>query len=254
MTKTISILGCGWLGKPLAFKLSESYSVNASNRTQKNAEEFSTKNIQHFAINLEDEIISTSPFYYADILILPIAYKNITDFKRLVNAIEKSSIQHVIFISSTSVYDNNNTTVTEDMPTNNSALAQIENLFLNTSNFDTVIIRFSGLFGYNRNPVNFISSTKKMSNPLGYINLIHRDDCISIIESIIKKECWGTIFNACCSDHPQRKAFYTALAKKYDKPFPVFETTHKDSFKIVSNTKLVSTLDYSFIYNDLTAV
>lgn len=254
MTKTVSILGCGWLGKPLAIKLSDLYMVKASNRTDANAKEFSKLNIKHYSINLEDNPINILDFLTADILILPIAYKNIADFKRLVDTIEKSSIQHVVFISSTSVYDNSNSTVTENTPTNNSALSQIEKLFLNASNFDTTIIRFSGLFGYNRNPANFISSIKKMSNPSGYVNLIHRDDCISMIENIIKKECWNTIFNACCSDHPQRKAFYTALAKKYDKTLPVFETTHKDSFKIVSNTKLVTTLNYSFIYNDLTAI
>lgn len=254
MTKTVSILGCGWLGKPLAIKLSEMYMVKASNRTDANAKEFSALNIKHYSINLEDNPIKALDFLKADILILPIAHKNIPDFERLVNAVENSSIQNVIFISSTSVYDNNNSTVTEEIPTNKSALSQIEKLFLNASHFETTILRFAGLIGYNRNPINFISSAKKMANPSGYVNLIHRDDCISIIENIIKKECWNTILNACCSDHPQRKAFYTALAKKHNKPLPIFEITHNDSFKIVSNTKLVTTLNYAFIYNDLTAI
>ncbi|TYC16232.1 NAD(P)H-binding protein [Bizionia gelidisalsuginis] len=253
MTKTISILGCGWLGKPLAFKLSASYSVKASNRSIENAVEFEKNNIKHYAINLEDKTIATSNFLKANVLILPIAYKNIANFERLVNEIEKSSIQHVIFISSTSVYDNTNGTVTENAPTNNSALSQIEKLFLNASNFDTTIIRFSGLFGYNRNPANFISASKKMPNPEGYVNLIHRDDCIAIIEEIIKKDCWNTIFNACCSSHPKRNSFYIALAKSYNKPSPDFESG-SSSYKLVSNAKLVNTLNYEFIYNDLTKI
>ncbi|MBQ0768072.1 MAG: dTDP-glucose 4,6-dehydratase, partial [Bizionia sp.] len=122
------------------------------------------------------------------------------------------------------------------------------------SHFETTILRFAGLFGYNRNPANFISSSKKMANPKGYVNLIHRDDCIGIIEEVIANKYSRTIFNACCSSHPQRNTFYTVLAKKYNKPLPVFTTQPNTAYKIVSNDKLVNTLNYSFIYNDLTNI
>jgi nucleoside-diphosphate-sugar epimerase len=254
MTKTISVLGCGWLGKPLALKLSDNYVVKASNRTHENRSTFEHHNIIHYIIDIQDESLVRSEFLKADILVLPITHKNSSDFKRLIASIERSSIKQVIFISSTSVYENKNTIVTEETPTNSSDLAQIEQLFLKAKNFDTTLIRFAGLYGYNRNPVNFISSTKTMSNPEGYINLIHRDDCIAIIEKIISENLGNTVFNACCSSHPKRKDFYTGLATKYGKPLPEFEATSKDRFKIVSNDKLVHTLNYTFIHNDLTTI
>ena len=252
MDKEVSILGCGWLGKNLAYHLKKrNYIVKGANTTTKNSIEFQERNIPHYVINLNHQELNFSDFLSSKILIISITLKNIALFKRFVKEIEQSSIEKVIFISSTSVYQNTNGIVSENSLVNASFLAQIENIFKPNSFFKTTIIRFGGLYGYNRNPVNFISKTRKMLNPNGYVNLIHRDDCIAIIEKIIENGLWNELFNACCGSHPKRKTFYINLAKKYDKKLPEFETDREESFKIISSEKLVKRLNYNFKHNDL---
>ena len=57
-----------------------------------------------------------------------------------------------------------------------SPLLEIENLFLNNFHFKTTIIRFAGLFGYNRKPGNFFKDGKIIPDPKGFVNMIHQDD------------------------------------------------------------------------------
>ena len=52
----------------------------------------------------------------------------------------------------------------------------------------------------------------KVENPEAPINLIHQSDCIEIIEKIIGKEIWNTVFNAVAPFHPSRKKYYTEKA------------------------------------------
>ena len=88
----------------------------------------------------------------SDILLIAITSKDIDAYERLIEQIEISSIQKVIFISSTSVYPASNSIVTEETATMNTPLSEIENLFKNNTFFETTIIRFAGLFGPGRHP------------------------------------------------------------------------------------------------------
>ena len=186
MNQRISILGSGWLGLPLAVELiSKGYKVNGSTTSMTKVRELEAQGITPFIIDTEDELNNISNFLCADVLIIAITSKNISAFKNLIKKIEKSKVCKVLFVSSTSVYPNTNGIVTEETVTNNSPLAHIENLFRTNTFFESTILRFGGLFGYDRKPGNFIKSGKKMDNPEGYTNLIHRDDCIRIIENII---------------------------------------------------------------------
>ena len=160
-------------------------------------------------------------------------------------------MQKVLFVSSTSVYPNTNGIVTEETHTNNSPLADIEKLFKSNSFFESTIIRFGGLFGYDRKPGNFFKSGKKIENPEGYINFIHRDDCIRIIEQIIVKDAWNKVLNACSDSHPTRREFYLNEAKKLDKSRVFFNEKSENDYKIVNSEKLKKLLDYEFEYDNL---
>lgn len=251
MYKKISILGCGWLSKSLAFYLADKgFTVKGSNTSNKNKKEFEQNNIEPYLIDISKEKVNYSDFLSSEILIISITNKNISNFKRLVSAIENSPVKKVIFISSTSVYENLNTIVFENSKRNNLKLSKIEDIFKN-SKLETTIIRFGGLFGYDRNPVNFIPKTKKMQQPNGYVNLIHRDDCELVIEKIIENNLWNEVFNACSGFHPKRKEFYTKLAKKYNEKPPIFEVNAKESYKIVSNKKLLKKILCNLKYDML---
>ena len=150
--KDVSILGCGWLGKPLAVSLLEAgYSVKGTTTSEIKVDELEALDIETYLINIED-FEEYDLFLQSDILIVAITSKNIDAFESLVDQIQNSSIQKVLFISSTSVYPNTNSVITEDNQTVEKPLATIENLFRNNNYFETTIIRFAGLFGPGRHP------------------------------------------------------------------------------------------------------
>ena len=252
MKPKISILGCGWLGKALAYELIlKGYNVKGSSTSNNNFDKLKLNGITPFVIDINKITDTISDFLLSDILIIAIPSKNISGFENLIIKIEASELRKVIFISATSVYPNTNGEVTEQTETNNTPLAYIENLFKSNSVFETTIIRFGGLFGYDRKPGNFVKNNKIIQNPEGYVNLIHRDDCIRIIENIIIKNTWKTILNACTDSHPTRRAFYQKEAKKVGKMMINFDEKSENNYKIVNSDKLKSLLDFEFKYAEL---
>lgn len=249
MKETISILGCGWIGEALAIELvNRHYPVKTSTRSKYISDELSDISTQHFCIDIDHGIYDIS-FFKADVLVIAIPSKNIEGFKELLKNLN-TNIKTIIFISSTSVYKPSKKPIDEQSERNKNALAQIEDLFLD-SDYDTIILRFAGLYGYNRKPVNFISKVRKMSNPNGCINLVHRDDCITIIAALIEQKYRQGIFNVCASTHPKRKIFYTKLAKLNHCPTPIFDEDGEEIMKQIDNTKIKENLAYTFTHDDL---
>jgi len=251
VNKKVSILGCGWLGKALAQTLvSANYNIKGSTTKVENLSNLKQLGISPFIVNIETDLFDTH-FLDTDVLVIAITSKNTSAFKNLITLIKKSSVKKVVFVSSTSVYNNSDTTITEETETNGGSLAQIEQLFINTTGFKTTILRFGGLFGYNRQPGNFFKNGKPITNPEGYINFIHRDDCISIIKNTIEQDVFGHVFNACTDSHPTRRDFYTHEFKKLNRITPVFDENSINEFKIINSDKLKTKIDYEFIYSDL---
>ncbi len=252
MKQTISILGIGWLGKSLAKQLIEKgYSVKGSTTSQEKIEELEGLRIKAYRINLnslEDNIVE---FLDSDILISAIPFKDVVAFQKFSLEVEKSPIKKVIFISSTSVYEATNQIITEKTLTDRTDLAIIENIFRKSNNFDTTVVRFSGLIGYQRKPGNFFPVEKIIPNPNGFVNMIHQDDCVQIIARIIEKDIWNETFNACADTHPSRLDFYTKAALEVGRSEPKFQSKDDKAFKIVSNQKLKVLLDYTFKYPDV---
>jgi len=195
-------------------------------------------------------------FLRSQVLIINIPSKDIDGFKRLVNAIEHSEIESVLFVSSTSVYENQDTVISESdgAESQHHPLLIIEKLFRDSDEFETTIVRFGGLIGYNRHPGRFFRGNKVVNNPDSGVNLIHRDDCINIIEKIVANETWGEVFNACADSHPTKREFYTQAAGLLGAPAPIFAESDEEAFKIISNEKVKRVLDYSFVYPDLMTI
>jgi len=248
----ISMLGCGWLGMPLSQDLiKQGYQIKASTTTETKLQKMEAAGIMPFLINIDTISADIQEFLSSEVLIIAITSKNIEGFKKLILQIDKSSIKKIIFISSTSVYDNSKEIITESSNTNTSVLSEIEQLFIGNPNFLTTVVRFGGLIGYNRKPGNFFSTIKKISNPEGVVNMIHRDDSIRIIEQIIHKDVWGEVLNACADTHPDRRAFYTQARLEIGLGIPEFEESVVSEQKTVSNLKLKKILNFEFKYPNL---
>ena len=229
------------------------HKVKASTTSESRLPGLTSIKVEPFIIDIETLLENIQPFLQTNILIINIPSKNIDGFRNLIKEIEKSEIEKVIFVSSTSVYENNNKTILEsdcEELTSHPLLA-IENLFRNSNKIKATIVRFGGLIGYSRNPGKFFSDGRFVDNPDSNVNLIHLDDCIGIISRIVEQEVWGEVFNCCADTHPSKREFYTQTAISAGVPTPRFANTDSKSFKIISNHKVKQYLDYEFLHPDL---
>ena len=107
--KNISILGCGWLGRSLGISLlDEGYVVKGSTTREEKLELLEMNNIDPFVIDITS-FEEFDDFLNTDILIIAITSKDLDGFDSLISQIQESSIQKVIFISSTfSIFSSSN--------------------------------------------------------------------------------------------------------------------------------------------------
>ncbi|WP_298151412.1 NAD(P)H-binding protein [Flavobacterium sp.] len=258
----ISILGCGWLGLPLAETLIlGGYAVKGSTTSPEKIEMLESCGIKPFVITLHENGIDGEIELFlegCDWLIIDFPPKLRTGtgesflkkINNLVPYIEKAQVPNVIFISSTSVYADGESIVTEEtlaMPLTESGkqLLAAENLLL-SKDFLTTIIRFGGLIGNDRHPVFHLAGKTDLENPKSPINLIHLSDCIGIIDLILKKQPGKIVFNAVAPFHPSREMYYQMKASALHLEKPIFKTDSEQSGKLILSDKLITLLDYQF--------
>lgn len=253
----ISILGSGWLGLPLARSMvAAGYSVKASTTSESRLSALSAAHIDPFLVDIAQPPTNLPDFLESQVLIVNIPSKDLEGFRRLLEQVEQSAIEFVIFVSSTSVYSSSKFPISEadgcETPTH--PLVIIENMFMQNPAFQTTVLRFGGLFGYSRHPGRFIRGGRLSSHPESRVNLIHRDDCIAIIEAIIENQVWGEIFNCCADTHPSKRDFYERAAKDLGLDPPVFAESASNSYKVISSEKIKRRLGYDFMHPDLMAI
>jgi len=257
MSKTVSVLGCGWLGFPLGRQLlSLGYRVKGSTRSIRKINAMSEAGIEPFIVDIGHIDRNLDDLLQSNILIVDITSKETDHFRKLLAAIERSPIEKVLFVSSTSVYPAGNKIVSEDSATESSLnpLLEIEELFIKSRKIKTTVVRFAGLFGYDRKPGNFFRSGKIVSDPEAFVNMIHRDDCIALLTTILQQDVWDEVFNACADAHPTKREFYTKAATDIGTLPPEFSKHSSSPFKIVSNNKMKEQLGFVCTFNDLMSI
>ena len=263
--KSISILGCGWLGLAFGKKLvSEGWNVKSSSRQYEKTALFQKFNIRNFVIDLNPHVNGNIPvFLDSEILMISIppsirtqsAGFHVRQMENLIPHIQKSTIKNIIYISSTSVYPDLDRTFAEGDISKETPLGHADIFFAEEKLKEALqdrltILRCGGLTGYDRLLAKYFAGRKEILGGHVPVNLVHRDDVISVISSIIEKNIWGKTFNVVAGNHPTRKEFYTFEAKKYGMQAPEFSEETVTPWKIIDNSKLVKELGYNFIYND----
>ncbi|MGL1889316.1 MAG: SDR family NAD(P)-dependent oxidoreductase [Reichenbachiella sp.] len=254
---TISIFGCGWLGLPLAQQFDKKdFEVKGSTTSQDKYERLSQQGIIPHLIKGVQSIEEHKDFFQSDFLIINIPPRNQPNqpnshfemMKKVSEVIPENA--KVIFISSTAVYPSLDKTVTESDASYDCnsrggvGLLAIEDLFRNTK-ADTTVIRFGGLYGPNRNPAKFIKNKAQLAGKDNPVNMIHLDDCISVIQTIIDQKQWNQTFNACSPNLGTRQTFYEQACKESQLPPPLFSDKTL-AFKKVNSDKLMTQLNYQF--------
>ncbi|MBA3898726.1 MAG: SDR family NAD(P)-dependent oxidoreductase [Bacteroidetes bacterium] len=268
MFKSISIIGCGWLGLALGKELATSgMQVKGSTTSPDKMNKLEKEGIIPFLIDIKGEGImgETSDFLESEVLFIniPPGRKNINvvvDFNQklelLIRSIESLGHQYkqVYFISSSSVYPANNDVVNEQDARNpesksGEALLLAEQRMIAVFGKKLSIIRFGGLVDEGRDPVKFFSGRKGISGGDSPVNLIHKKDCIAILQHLLKTpQSSYRIYNAACPKHPSRKTYYTFAANYYNMEIPLFDPKKAEPYKIVCPEKLICETNYQFKY------
>jgi nucleoside-diphosphate-sugar epimerase len=261
----ISVLGCGWLGLPLAESLrDDGHSIKGSTTTQEKIQLLNGKNITPFLLSLNPELEceDCNDFWNSDVLVLNIppgrGLDNVIPFhqkqiKAVVEQVQKGTIDFVVFVSSTSVYPEKPGIVSEEDTQNGNAvrdsgnaLLKAEKILRKQTDFKTTIVRFGGLYGQDRHPAKYLAGRKNLDKGNAPVNLIHQDDCIGIIKKIITDNVTGDVFNGVSDGHPPRNMFYPAIANTLGLEPPTFKKDENKKYKIVSNRKVKQVLQYKF--------
>ncbi len=274
MIDDISILGCGWLGAALARHLRhEGVSVRGSTTTPRKVEVLAEDGIDPFLLSLEPELSGddVDSFFQSSVLFLNIPPPRGDDARSVhlqqVDAVRTAAregdVEWVLFASSTGVYPRVERTVTEaDCPpgqpealpgprrSTGKTLLEIEARLLDDSAFATTVVRFSGLYGGDRHPGRFLAGRTGLSRPRAPVNLIHREDCVGILTTLLEQNVRNDVFNACADAHPTRRELYTQAAKKLGLEPPSFDEEDPTRGKVVSNQKIKDCCGYRFLHPD----
>lgn len=262
----ISVLGCGWLGFPLAQRfLSAGHHVKGSTTTESKLSLLNQNGIESFLIRFPDSLNDKKldKFLHCDLLFLNIppsgvGEKQSINYKDLIQSLTEKAIEQniswIIFTSSTSVYDDKGGFVKEEdakiesASTGNGKLLLETEMIIQQSGINYTILRPGGLYGYGRHPVHYLSGRKSLDGASKPVNLIHQVDCLNIITDIVAQKKQNTIYNLVSDGHPPRKEFYTSAAKYYKLDLPEFKPDSGSRYKVVSNEKVKFDLNYTFSY------
>ena len=227
----ITIIGSGWLGLGLAKHLKENrYDVLASYRNQTTKFNLYEEGINAIKLDLNTDEIPDDIFY-RDVLCILIPPSKNENYVQMISKITQNPklkhLRQIIFISSTSVYENTLEPKNEQSSIGQeSIMAQSEHLFTKFTN--TTILRMAGLMGENR----YLSKYYKdiVENAQTIVNHIHKEDAIGIIAKIIDENIHG-IYNICAPLHPTRQAVIEEQCRVLNKKEPKFVdgTTQKAS-------------------------
>lgn len=261
--KQISILGCGWLGFPLALSLQrKGYIIKGSTTSKEKIPLLKKEKIDPFIISLtENSVVGDfDSFLHASETLLvnvPPAMRdqNASPFSKKIEAlipwVEKSSITQLLFVSSTSVFNEfqgevDEATVPKPESDSGKELLKAEQLLMASKNFNTTILRFGGLFGPDRHPVNYLAGRNDLPNGNAPVNLIHLEDCIGILLAVLEADYWGKIIHGVHPEHPKKSDYYLKKAIEKNLTPPTFKTENISSNKLVLSNLISTDLGYTF--------
>ena len=263
MGKTISIIGCGWLGLPCALRLAEKgYQVKGTTTTESKISTLKQIGVRPFLLQLDTDDPPLDLFETDMLFITFPPGRAATNtmlryqgrIEKIISACKEKGLKRIIFASSTGVYSGKpnepivNEASTPD-PRRESARAMYSaEQMLSRYSDQLTVLRFGGLVGPGRKTAKFLAGKKNIPNPKNAINLVHLDDCVQVVLKVLEQNIFGDTFNVVADEHPTRKEYYTQMTKLAGLEPPTFKDEHSFPNKIVSNDKLKMKLGYNFIY------
>ncbi|MDO8994828.1 MAG: SDR family NAD(P)-dependent oxidoreductase, partial [Daejeonella sp.] len=227
--KAINLLGCGWLGYPLALDLiSHGFIIKGSTTSPEKIPMLKASGIDPILVQFDQSHPDPdlTELLDADILIVSVPPGRRTaegpeNYKRmgeiLTAQIPKSNISKLIFISSTSVYSDGNSVLTESSEispetVSGKVIAEIEKSLLSLP-IQVIVLRLAGLFGPGRSPGRFFAGKINIPNGFAPVNMIHQEEVIALINALIDSDTAKGIYIGSTPSHPTKEEFYKLAAR-----------------------------------------
>lgn len=209
-SKRVLIVGCGKIGLRLAEQLSGDYEVFGLRRSLSEHPQ-----IQFIQADVTDALSLKNKLPdHIDYLVYCLtpsardeaAYRQvyIHGLQNILAEIGSNPIKRLIFVSSTSVYHQDDASwVNEESPTqptsfSGKTLVEAEGIAL-ASEHPATNVRFSGIYGGNRSQLieQVRSGKAKLSDITRLTNRIHEDDCVAILTFLINQDNAGQTLASC---------------------------------------------------------
>ncbi|EPR68892.1 NAD(P)H-binding protein [Cyclobacterium qasimii] len=262
---TISIIGLGWLGIPLA-EAFQQIGVNVKGTTTSLGKKHSLEQqgIVCEVLNLTPELSGPAPknIFDTDILFINIPPSTRTKpsghHPRQIEIIKALAMEHgikkIIYISATSVYPTNNQVAKESDTldlnnTGNQALFNAEQILQKDKTYDLTIVRFGGLLGDDRIPGKYFSGKENVSGDVP-VNYIHRQDAVKSILWLVEHNLWNETYNIVSPEHPIKREVFEKNAADVGFPPPAtYATEGSQTWKEISSEKWCKT-NFQFIHDN----
>ena len=266
---TVSVIGCGWLGLPLAKALVVSgRSVIGSTQAKVKSESLLAQGIVPVLCEVSEQgqvHCANDMLFQVETVIITLPFRRAFEpasiyfeqCQALLKKLQEYDVcRRVIFTSSTSIYPRCNSEVSESAicpleSERQRVLFECEQLFLTAKGIDACVLRLGGLYGKDRRIGHFLSGKSVTVFEKEPVNLVHQDDVVGVIMALLEKEASNDVFNVICSDHPSKGELYRFHCQQDGIQCPDFDSGDDFLFKRVSNKKIVTFLSYSFLHPTL---
>ena len=185
----------------------------------------------------------------------------VSGLRNMLHALDSERLTRVIFVSSTSVYaQDDGGWVTEQSPTQPSGfsgqrLLQAEAL-VNARECETSIVRFGGIYGAGRTRLlkQVRAGARCRDEPVQWTNRIHRDDCAGVMRHLVGLDAPEKLYLGVDCEPAGQCTVLRWLAQEMGAPEPVEAPAEDDSprrrrggNKRCSNQRLLDS-GYEFLY------
>jgi nucleoside-diphosphate-sugar epimerase len=267
---TVAVLGCGWLGLPLAQALlTQGHRVLGTTTTPSQLPVLQAAGIEPHLLQLgadfsnTDEAHLTAILRAADILVLNVPPRSAVagGYPQLLRpvhrAVAAARLKAVLFVSTSGVYlDEPRIMREQDAISTRDAASDVlrtEGHFVpRYGQWKSTVVRLGGLIGPDRAPGRFLAGRQNLTQGDAPVNLLHLTDAVGVLSTIIEAEIWGHTLNICASSHPARREFYPAAAEFLGLQPPTFRPEYS-SGKLIDNSLMRSLVPYEFKHDDVLA-
>jgi hypothetical protein len=251
MSKSILLIGVGWLGNQLFKDLSETgFSIGVCSRDYKKLREFDDSipqylvrtnkdSYQFSSINLQIESLSN---YSHCIICLP-PYAGLKGhLSSILKQLNRNTT--IIFCSSIGIYKNKESINEESEVEKDHKLFEPENIIKNSRH---VILRLGGLIGPKRHPIYSIIKHDGKVSRNEHINLVHSYDILAFVRDLIRSNIYNKTYNLVNPYHPLKAHYYNEASEKLlGRKIEIKEGGIK---KIVDGQRIVEELDKPYHFS-----